>query len=276
MILKVNEMGLKAKIRNIAKVKNISAQVVLQNYFFERFLYRLSKSAYCENFVIKGGLLITALTGINTRTTMDMDVTIRSIPLDEKHLKTVIEEICNIQSDDNIYFNMTNIDQIREDDEYGGFQISINAIYEKINSPLSIDVTAGDVITPKPVKRHFKSIIDEEKICELWTYNIETILAEKIETILRRGESSTRPRDLYDVYIINKTQKFNKDIFYKALSSTAKNRGTEKVIENISDIVNTIKDSKVLKKYWEKYRQEYYYAKDITYEETINNLSELL
>ena len=180
---KINAMSLKAKIRNIAKTKGVSAQVILQNYFFERFLDRLSRSEYQKKFILKGGLLIAAMAGLDARSTMDMDATIRSLPLDEEHIKTAINNICSISSDDGIIFQITGITFIREDDEYGGFRISLNAIYEKINTPLSIDITTGDVITPKPVKRIFKSIFDNTNQYKLWAYNTETILAEKVETM---------------------------------------------------------------------------------------------
>ena len=273
---KINAMSLKAKIRNIAKTKGVTAQVVLQNYFFERFLYRLSRSEYQKKFILKGGLLIAAMAGLDARSTMDMDAAIRSLPLEEEHIKTAINDICSISSDDGIIFQITGITFIREDDEYGGYRISLNAIYEKINAPLSIDITTGDVITPKPVKRKFKSILDNTNHYELWAYNTETILAEKIETILRRSVGNTRPRDFYDVHLITKTQIFDHNVFHRALSATSAHRGTTEKISNVSGILESIEKSEILKNQWEKYRREYTYARDIKFEDTIRVIRELV
>jgi predicted nucleotidyltransferase component of viral defense system len=273
---KGNATSLKAKIRNIAQEKNISAQVVLQNYMFERFLARLSVSEYKDTFILKGGLLIAAMVGLDTRSTMDMDATIRSYPLDEEHIRGAIEKICAMAADDRIDFQFIGIGPIRDDDNYGGFRVSINAIYEIINTPLSIDITSGDVITPKPIRRIFKPLFSEEKQFELWTYNVETILAEKIETILRRGEFNTRPRDFYDVYIIAKTQCYNADILHQAISATASHRGTAEQIKPVLQILSTIAESSILKDRWKKYQNKYPYAKEISFEEIITVLREML
>ena len=272
----INAMSLKAKIRNIAKEKGISAQAILQHYFFEHFLDRLSRSEYRNNFVLKGGFLIAVITGLEQRSTMDIDVTIRSLPLGEKQIKTIIGEICIIPTDDNIKFNLTKITPIRDDTEYGGFRASLEAIYENITAPLSIDISAGDIITPKPVKRKFKSLFDTGLQFELFAYNYETILAEKIETILRRSVGNTRPRDFYDVYLITKTQKYDTAILKKALSSTAKQRGTTGKIKNVPEILQAIKESSILKQHWVKYQQEYSYAKGLTFEDTINVLYKIM
>ena len=273
---KTNAMSLKAKIRIIAKSKGISAQAVLQNFFFDCFLNRLSKSEYREMFILKGGLLIAAMAGIDARSTMDMDATIRSLPMDEESLKIAINKICSMPVNDNIIFQMNGISFIREDNEYGGYRISLNAIFDKINSPLSIDITTGDAITPKPVKRLFKSLFNDTVQFELWTYNTETILAEKVETILRRSVGNTRPRDFYDVYLITKTQDFNIDIFYQALSATSAHRGTTERISNVPEIMESIKESEILRKQWDKYQKEYSYAKGILYEDIVKAVNDLL
>jgi predicted nucleotidyltransferase component of viral defense system len=269
-------MSLKARIRNIAKSKHMAPQAVLQNYFFERFLERLSRSKYKDNFILKGGLLIAAMTGLESRSTMDMDATVRAFPFDEEHIKTAIEDICTMPGGDAISFYFTGISMIRDDDEYGGFRVSLNAVFEVINVPLSIDITFGDVITPKPVKRTFKTFFDEVGEFELWTYNTETILAEKIETILRRSEYNTRPRDFYDIYLIVKTQTFDRDAFMEALKATAVHRGTIEQIKPAKEILSVIVNSTELKTHWEKYRREYNYAKDIAFEDTVKTIRELM
>jgi len=272
----MNAMSLKAKIRNIAKDKNISAQVVLQNYFFERFLDRLSRSEYQEIFIIKGGLLIAIMAGLDTRSTMDLDATVRSLPLDEKNISKTINDICSIAIDDGITFEVVRIDFIREDDEYGGFRVSLSAKYDTIVSPLSIDITTGDVITPKPIVRLFKSFFDDTIQFKLWVYNTETILAEKVETILRRSVGNTRPRDFYDVYLISKTQKFNLDTFRKALCATAEYRKSTEIISNVSEILDAIEKSAILNNHWKKYASEYSYAKGILFEDIIKAIRDLM
>jgi len=268
-------MSLKAKIRNIAKEKNISAQVVLQNYFFERFLDRLSRSEYQENFIIKGGLLIAIMAGLDTRSTMDLDATVRSLPLEEKQISKTINDICSITVDDGINFEVVQIDYIREDDEYGGYRVSLNTKYDTIVSPLSIDITTGDIITPKPIVRLFKSFFDDTVQFKLWVYNTETILAEKVETILRRSAGNTRPRDFYDVYLISKTQKFNIDVFRRALCATAKYRKSTEIISNVSEILDAIEMSSTLNSHWKKYASEYSYAEGILFEDTIKAVRDL-
>ena len=216
------------------------------------------------------------MTGLDSRSTMDMDATIRSLPLDEEHIRDFINTICTIRVEDGIVFQITGIDFIREDDEYGGFRVSLDAVYENINAPLSIDITAGDAITPKPIKRIFKSLFDDTEQFELWAYNTETILAEKIETILRRSVGNTRPRDFYDVYLITNTQSFDHGIFHQALSATSAHRKTTEKISNKPEILKSIEESSMLKNQWEKYRREYPYAKDIVFEDTIKAIKKLI
>jgi predicted nucleotidyltransferase component of viral defense system len=273
---KKNAMSLKAKIRNIAKAKGVSAQVVLQNYFFERFLDRLSQSEYRDKFILKGGFLIAAMAGLDARSTMDMDTTARSFPLDEEHIRAAMDTISKIPEDDGIVFQIVKIAFIREDDEYGGFRVSLEAIYDNINAPLSVDITTGDIITPKPVKRTFKSLFNDTVRFKLWAYNTETILAEKVETILRRSVSNTRPRDFYDVFLITKTQSFDYGIFHQALSATSAHRGTTEKISNIPDILKAIEENPMIRNQWKKYQKEYSYAQDITFENTIKAIKDLV
>ena len=197
-------MSLKAQIRNMAREKDIYAQVILQNYMFERFLERLSKSNFKDNFILKGGMLIAAIVGIDNRSTMDMDATIKNYPITVDSLTKAITEICNIEINDHVNFTFIGIESIRDDDLYGGYRVSIKASYDTIVTPLSIDITTGDVITPQEILYLFKMIFDQGTI-GVWAYNIETVLAEKVETILHRGEFNTRPRDYYDIYILVNT-----------------------------------------------------------------------
>ncbi len=268
-------MGLKAKIRNLARKKDMSAQVILQNYMFERFLERLSISKYQDKFILKGGMLIAALVGIDNRSTMDMDATIRNYPINVESLTQAIKEICSIAIDDDVSFSFSGIDAIRDDDAYGGYRVSIIAKYDTITTPMQIDITTGDAITPKEVLYVFKMIFEEGSF-GIWAYNIETVLAEKVETILRRGELNTRPRDFYDVYILAKTQTFEHSVFVEALKSTATHRETTHIFTNISNRLEVISGSDALRSRWTKYTKDYRYADVITYEDVMEAIRGLV
>lgn len=268
-------MSLKARIRNLAKEKGLPAQVILQNYMFERFLERLSKSEYKDKFIIKGGLLIASLVGLDNRTTMDLDATLKNYPLNIDAITKSITDICSIDIDDGFLFTFIRVDAIRDDDEYGGYRAGIMAEYETINIPMQMDITAGDSITPKEVMYPFNMIFTEETFCVL-AYNIETILAEKVETIMRRGELNTRPRDFYDVYILAKTQKFDQSVFASALKQTTAHRGTSYIFDNVIMRVEDIQKNETLKSRWKKYTRDYNYAKNISYMAVMDEIIKLL
>ena len=269
-------MSLKAKIRNIAKQKNIPAQVILQNYMFERLLVRLSMSEYKEKFVLKGGMLVAAIVGLDNRATMDMDTTLKNLPLTPEAIRTALEDICNISCEDDVSFDVGKIVPIREDDLYGGYRVMLNAKFKTLVTPLSIDVSTGDVITPNAIPYKFTEIFNDDMSYELWAYNIETVMAEKVETILRRGVFNTRPRDFYDVYILTTTQEYDKTLFAEALEATAKHRGTTNQIADISSILKNIEESSELKSRWDKYRKQFAYAKEIEYKNILEILDNLI
>ena len=269
-------MSLKAKIRNIAKQKNIPAQVILQNYMFERLLVRLADSEYKDKFVLKGGMLVAAIVGLDNRATMDLDTTLKSLPLIPEAISGALQSVCAIKSDDDVTFEVGTVTPIRDDDIYGGYRVMLNAKYDTIVTPLSIDVSTGDAITPNPVEYTLSEIFDDEKSYRLWAYNIETVMAEKVETILRRGVFNTRPRDFYDAYILATTQKFDKALFAEALKATAAHRGTTKQIADIPTILKNIEESPELRTMWDKYRKQFAYAEEITYESVLRALGKLI
>jgi predicted nucleotidyltransferase component of viral defense system len=268
--------SLKAKIRNLGIIKRIPAQVILQNYMFERLLLRLSLSEYKDKFVLKGGLLVASIIGLDNRATMDMDTTLRNLPLTPDSIRTALHEICSIGTGDEITFAIQSITPIRDDDEYGGYRVMLSAKFDTILTPLSIDVSTGDVITPHAASHTFTGLFDEGLSFDLWAYNIETILAEKVETILRRSVFSTRPRDFYDMYILCTTQRYDKGLFLNALSATSSHRGTLEQISDIPPLIRMINDSKALRDLWDAYRKQFPYAAQITYEMVIDVLSALL
>jgi len=268
-------MQFKARIKNLALKNRVSAQSVLQNFMLERLLERISVSEHKDRFVLKGGMLIASLVGIDSRTTMDMDATITGYPLAEESLNSALLEICAIQLDDDTTFTLDYITPIRDDDEYGGYRAAILASYESINTPLKLDVTTGDIMTPGAIRYKFRSNF-EDKTIEVWAYNIETILAEKVETILRRGVLNTRLRDFYDVYIIAKRQKINRKLFATALNATSQRRGSFAALQDKENIMAAIQADATMAQRWRLYCQENYYARDIEFGEIMSVLDELL
>jgi len=270
-------MQLKAKIKNLALKNHVPAQAVLQNFMLERLLERISLSKYKDMVILKGGMLIASMVGISSRTTMDMDATLRGYPLTEKAIQEALSEICAIPLGDEVSLELDHITPIREDDDYGGFRVAIIAKYESINTPLKIDITTGDIITPDAIRYAFQSNFENKKI-EVWAYNIETILAEKVETILRRSVLNTRPRDYYDVYIIMKTQRraINKNLFRTALNATAQKRTSLAALRDQDKILQTIQTDTIMRQRWERYCKENYYANGIEFDDAIGVLKELV
>jgi predicted nucleotidyltransferase component of viral defense system len=270
-------MQLKDKIKNLALKNHVPAQAVLQNFMLERLLERISLSKYKDMLILKGGMLIASMVGINNRTTMDMDATLRGFPLSEETIREAFLEICTMHLDDDITLVLDHIVPIREDDEYGGYRVAIIAKYESINTPLKIDITTGDIITPDAIRYTFHSNF-EDKLIEVWAYNIETILAEKVETILRRSVLNTRPRDFYDVTIIIKTQRkaIKKKIFITALNATSKKRGSLLALQNKETILRTIQSDTIIRQRWDRYCRENYYAKGIAFDDVIGLLIDIV
>lgn len=271
-----NAMSLKARIRNIARQKNIPAQVVLQNYMFERLLVRLSASPCKDKFVLKGGMLVAAMVGLDNRATMDLDTTLKNLPLTPDAIRSALEQICAVPSGDTVNFEVGAISPIREDDAYGGYRVALTARFETLAVPLSIDVSTGDAITPHAIPYCFAEIFDEEKSYELWAYNVETVLAEKVETILRRGVFNTRPRDFYDAYILVTTQPLDRAVFAEALRATARHRGTTEQITDVLGILHSIWQSPELRDMWNKYQKQFGYAQNITYQQILDVVQDLV
>lgn len=272
-----NAMQLKAIMKNIAKDKNISAQLVLQNYMMERLLERVSLSEYKDKFIIKGGFLIASLVGLDTRATMDIDATVKGYPVEESTVREMFKKICDIQIEDDITFSFVNIEEIREGDKYKGYRVSITADYPPMSVPLKLDITAGDVITPREINYKYKMML-EDKYIPLLAYNVETILAEKIETIISRSDQNTRPRDYYDVYIIWKLKRDEIDFskLNKALVATANKRGSQGLLDQYRSIMDVVKSSETMQSFWNKYQKSYTYAKDIAFKDTCETVVEIM
>ena len=266
----INIESIKGKIRSMAEKKSLKSQEVLQIYFFERFLERLSKSNYKNNFVIKGGFLISSLIGIENRTTMDMDTTIKGIPLKEEKIKEIVNEIINIDVDDGIRFEIKDISYIREEDEYENFRISLIANVGKTKNPMKLDLTTGDAITPREIEYTYPCIFSQEDI-KIMAYPLETILAEKYETIIRRN-ITTRMRDFYDLYTLYKLKKDEIDykILKEAIERTSDKRGSQEIMKDYEEIIEDIKEDSYQRSLWEVYLSENKYIGDLTFDKVVD------
>ena len=266
---------LKGKIKSFSEKNNLKAQEVLQMYFFERFLVRLEKSRYKANFIIKGGFLISSIIGIQNRTTMDIDTTIKGLPVKEEIIKEIILEILNIEVNDGIEFVLGKIENIREISEYENYRLHLTANFEKIKNPLKIDITTGDVIIPSEIEYSYETIFKEK--LNILAYSLETLIAEKYETIIKRNITTTRLRDFYDIYMIFKLKndKINVNNLKQAIWETAKNRNsTEEILES-KEILEDIKNDEYLNKQWNIYKNENKYVDNIQFSEILELLNKI-
>lgn len=272
-----NAMQLKAVIKNIAKDKHISAQLVMQNFMLERLLERISVSKYQQNFILKGGFLIAAMVGLDTRATMDMDATIKGWPVNEESIKKMFLDICEIDLHDDVTFDFKKIGEIREGDEYTGYRVSLSANYPPMAVPLKLDITTGDKITPREIEYHFKLLLEDREISVL-AYNLETVMAEKLETVISRGDQNTRPRDYYDVYILTKLQYKNieTESLKLALEATAKKRGSINILEDYKNIINVARNSDAMIKQWKTYQKDFEYAADVSFDEVCDAVVQMM
>lgn len=267
---------IKGAIRNISKKTGVNPNSLLQMCLFEGILEKLSKSKYSENFILKGGLLISSLIGVDMRSTMDMDTTIKGIPLNEVSITKILNEILAIKIDADIEYRLIKLLPIRQEDVYEDFCASISCTFGKINANLNIDITTGDVITPKEINYSYSKILEEGTI-PIMTYTIETILAEKFETISSRNITTTRARDFYDLYMIYSIykDKIDKDILSKAIERTSKYRGSFETALQYKEIVELFRESEIPKELWKKYTQNNPYAKDVDFLDTISVYEEI-
>lgn len=265
-----NKDSLKVKVSNLALSTNIPNKYLIQSFMFEALLKRISVSKYKDKFIIKGGLLLSSIFGVNLRSTMDLDTTIKGLPLDRTTITKVINEIISIDLKDNIKLEIENIKDIREEELYSGFNINLKAEFDGLRTNLMIDITTGDVITYKEVQFEYKTLFDNE-IVNIMTYNYETIIAEKFEAIISRNIDNTRMKDYYDLYMfVNlKWNDIDKTILRKAIFNTSEKRETLNYIENVDKYIELINEDSKLKSLWKNYQNNYAYAKDISFENTI-------
>lgn len=266
--------SVKDKLKNISREKNVDFNSVMRFYMYDRFVERLSKSKYKDNFILKGGFYLSKLFGLDNRSTMDIDTAIRKTEFTEENLIVMINEIISIDVGDNVKFKIEKTELIREEDEYGGLRITINFMLENIKDKFHIDLATGDPIYPRPDNYKYESLIGDE-IYKVWSYNLETILAEKIETILSKLETSSRMKDYYDIYLIYKFKfdTINKEKFRGSVEKTFKKR---KFDADLMTNLSIVKESKVLRERWLSYSRKNSYARDVEFEETLECLKKLI
>lgn len=272
-----NVMSFKAKINNISKEKKIAPQSVLQIYMLERLLERISVSKYKDNFILKGGMLISAILGMSSRATMDMDTTVKGFELTEESATNILTEICAINLDDDITFKMNKVELIREEDDYNGYRATFEAKFKNAMPVIfKIDITTGDAITYKEIEYDYNLMLEDKKI-PVWSYNIETILAEKFEAVIKRGIAGTRIRDFYDIYMLINTQeeKINKKLLKTAINLTSEHRESVDLIHNWEHTLELLSSDDEMRKRWKVYQKTYFYAKDIEYDNLIKSIEKV-
>lgn len=266
---------LKDKVRNMARGDSAKAQLLIRNYGMERFLERVSLSEHRDNFILKGGMLVSAMVGLENRATMDIDTSIRNMPLDTIAAKAMVEEIIAVPVDDNIRFEINDFGTIMDDAEYSGARISLNAFLDATRIPLKIDISTGDAITPAAVNYQYK-LMFEERYITLWAYNLETVLAEKIETVLSRSVLNTRLRDFYDLYVLQDTGlEIDKATLAAALTATARKRGSEQALALYERTLDEIRISPLMREQWERYQGKNNYAESIVWDDVISDIRAL-
>ena len=268
-----SRLQLNALIRNKAAGDGDKAQILLRIYMMERLLERISVSGYRDNFILKGGMLVSSLVGVDMRTTMDIDITVRALPLTQEKAKAFLEEIMAIDLEDNVSFRITKIEDIMEGHEYEGIRFHIEGVLEKLRQTIKIDISTGDAITPAAVEYELPLILENRKI-GLWAYNMETLLAEKLETVMTRAEANTRMRDFYDIYILTRQEviEINPTHLKEAFAATCRKRGSEAAIPSFDEVLESIEASPEMLDAWENYRKNNPYVEDLTWGEAIHSV----
>ena len=259
---------LKAKVRNISKGSNDVARAYIRIFFMERFLERVSHSEYKDQFILKGGMLAASLLGIDMRSTMDIDTTVKALPLTVDDITRIVNDICAIDIGDNVTFEVSSISSIMDEFEYPGIRIQLAGCLGKIRQPFKIDISTDDEITPRAIEYDYRLMFEERTIM-LFSYNVETLLAEKLQTVLARNVANTRMRDFFDIYSISRQVNYSKDVLKKAFESTCKKRGTTFDIDRIHSLLDQIKASEDLAVEWGYYVKKNYYVENDQWDDVV-------
>ena len=268
---------IKGRIKSVAKQNNADARTLMRIYMMERFLERLAQSEYRDNFIIKGGILVTAMIGVAHRSTMDIDTSMKNLNLSAEDALRVVNQVKDIDLDDGVSFEVKDVSNIMDEMEYPGIRVTMNANVGRLITPLKIDISTGDVITPRAIEFNYDLLLEDRSI-SLWSYNLETILAEKLQTVLARGILNTRMRDFYDIRMLLDTyeDKVNKDVLKDAFAATCNKRGTDHLQEQAEEIIKIIEADEQLQVLWRAYQKKYSYAAEIDYASVINGVRKLM
>lgn len=268
---------IKGRIKSVAKQNNADARTLMRIYMMERFLERLAQSEYRDNFIIKGGILVTAMIGVAHRSTMDIDTSMKNLNLSAEDALRVVNQVKDIDLDDGVSFEVKDVSNIMDEMEYPGIRVTMNANVGRLITPLKIDISTGDVITPRAIEFNYDLLLEDRSI-SLWSYNLETILAEKLQTVLARGILNTRMRDFYDIRILLDTyeDKVNKAVLKDAFAATCKKRGTDHLQEQAEEIIKIVEANEQLQVLWRAYEKKYSYAADIDYASVISGVRKLM
>ena len=267
---------LKALVRNLSKGDSARAQIIIRNYVMERFLERLSVSQYRDNLILKGGTLVAAMVGLDNRSTLDMDATVKNLPLTVESARKYVEDITGIQIDDGMAFDITSAAPIMDDAEYPGIRVTLNTTLETMHTPLKIDFSSGDVITPHEVSYSFK-LLFEDRTISIMAYNLETVLAEKLETLVARGTANSRMRDFYDIFALEQSQSHNIDrtVLKTAFVNTSEKRGSTTVMADMGTILDEVENSPGMAALWASYQRKFEYAADIGWSDVMKAVRKL-
>jgi predicted nucleotidyltransferase component of viral defense system len=260
---------LKAKIQQLTKGDSQKSQIYLRNFFMERYLERISESSYRDKFVLKGGMLVASLVGLDLRSTMDIDSTVKSLTLNEVEATKVIKETAEVPLDDSVSFVISKSLQIMGEHDYPGFRFLLQGRFDGIKQAIRIDLSTGDALTPQAIAYDYRLMFEDRSI-KLLTYNLETILAEKIETMIARGTANTRMRDFYDVFILTQREEFDLSILREAILNTSRIRGTESLLSNHSQIMRGISESHIMETAWANFKRQSYFVGDLSWEEVVS------
>lgn len=268
---------IKGRIKNVAKQNNADARTLMRIYMMERFLERLAQSEYRDNFIIKGGILVTAMIGVAHRSTMDIDTSMKNLNLSAEDALRVVNQVKDIDLDDGVSFEVKDVSNIMDEMEYPGIRVTMNANVGRLITPLKIDISTGDVITPRAIEFNYDLLLEDRSI-SLWSYNLETILAEKLQTVLARGILNTRMRDFYDIRMLLDTyeDKVNKVVLKDAFAATCNKRGTNHLQEQAEEIIKIIEADEQLRVLWRAYQKKYSYAAEIDYASVISGVRKLM
>ena len=268
---------IKGRIKSVAKQNNADARTLMRIYMMERFLEGLTQSEYRDNFIIKGGILVTAMIGVAHRSTMDIDTSMNNLNLSAEDALRVVNQVKDIDLDDGVSFEVKDVSNIMDEMEYPGIRVTMNANVGRLITPLKIDISTGDVITPRAIEFNYDLLLEDRSI-KLWSYNLETILAEKLQTVLARGILNTRMRDFYDIRMLVDTyeDKVNKAVLKDAFAATCKKRGTDNLQEQAEEIVKIIEADEQIQVLWRAYQKKYSYAADIDYASVIRGVRKLM